>query len=589
MRVLIVDGHPKECGVGKAVFAEFEEAVRAAFDTAGEVEFRVVHVESLDPYLYVPPTRAGMGELPKSLTNSLADPAGLLAFDRLDFIFLDGPHNTPPWAPPAHKAFVLLHMAFETGKVVFGSAYAAHLLVYLAATGGVFRRVGWSDSIGGRLDQLNMMASTRTRFLNSETGDVYVRAPTRGGGGEGGGGSSGGWSMGDSSALSSSMGGGSSSVGGGSSVGGSSGERSRVVWDPYFNVGLRAHASSNRSSLQYTPRIPSSKGRFAVSVDPAVKNEVSRINVQFRTHWLFADTPSNEMMVPYKHSWDICLSPLAPVRVDVLAATDWTPTILEYGQIVCCKFDITKQSEAALTLIHTFVAHKHSLMRSHAHLEYISQSRFQKTRQEGSSLAGTKRTTKSRKKSGGLILPKLGGKRGKGGEDEGALAGGGNALELFLHSCNSPFERDPDMWMASPSTTLPYVARPSALVTARRTSLGVAAEYGGLSSGTVKVAAAVAAAAAAAASAVSASSAASASSPRKRRYRWKPIDPYGVEVKGPVRVVRVQPPTSNRPYSSWHKFRRRASRLNDGGEALSYRFPEASFPATQSTKVRRRR
>ncbi|KNC48083.1 uncharacterized protein AMSG_04313 [Thecamonas trahens ATCC 50062] len=561
MKVLIVNCHPDTSDVGQAVFHEFEEAVRNSLASTGDVvEVHVAGMDDLDDYLYISPANSSLAPMPKRLKESLMDKRALLLFDRLDMIFIDGPHVLAPWAPAARKAFVLLHMCFETGKCLFGSAFTAHMLTYMAATGGVYERVGWSGSVGGKLDQLNTLSSSRSRFLNNETGDVYRKV---------------------SSAPA-------------------------PVWEPVFNVGLRQHSSRNRSHIRYTPRIPSSR--------------TSRINVHFRAHWLFADMTSNEFTVPAKHSWDICLSPLAPVAVDVLAANDWTPTIIEYGHIVACKFDVTPKAEATVLLLHNYVRHKYSLMRKVSHLEFISQLSYQQTLQEGSSLATARsaalRSVRSRTQASRASVPSafspsatspgsasltaetehgalpelaafrppdLPTSKWKMMQEEAALNGGGGAMQIFVETCEAPLAREPGEWQAAPSTTLRYAVNPLWLVRMGATkdvgretpldSLVSEASCDSLTSSRFVPRPPTTA------------SPSRRSSLRGGRAKWEASKSRALHASGrpPVRVVRV--PTGRRkPYSSWAKFRARHAHA-DIGEAMSYRFPEADFVATQSTKV----
>lgn len=311
---------------------------------------------TLEPYIYVSPAFADeLGLYNRSAYSSLS---ALTLFDALDMIFIDGSATLVPWHPMLREVLILVKMAFDTGKAVFGTAVLAHMLAYLVSTGGHFVHVPDAGP-GGALDALPSVAAHQTRFLDCDTGDLYERQPV------------------------------------------APGEAAAAAWRPSGHVGLRQYQAESRTRRRgraHTSFVPgrtatASEGiggrsllANAVPHDPSVTFVRLAICARHRAHWLFAGVPGADFEAPLRRGWDLSLAPSVSAQVDVLANAPSTPAIVEYGHLLGVKCLVSARHPPTDLLLTNFVRTKAALMQRVSHLEFVSQSAYQRTLREGASL-----------------------------------------------------------------------------------------------------------------------------------------------------------------------------------------------------------
>ena len=139
MRALLVDGFGQS-QPERQRFRDLERTIRAGFDA--------VHVDFLD---LVVRRHTRLGDYIYEMDSPWIDRRSLTRFDRLDFVFVGGDANCLPWAKSMRQVFLLLKMCFQTGKCLFGTAFACQALGYMCATGGETIRVLNGGGKGGAL------------------------------------------------------------------------------------------------------------------------------------------------------------------------------------------------------------------------------------------------------------------------------------------------------------------------------------------------------------------------------------------------------------------------------------------------------
>jgi hypothetical protein len=132
---------------------------------------------------------------------------------------------------------------------------------------------------------------------------------------------------------------------------------------PYKNVGMRR---KQRKQAKGTKKGAAPFSRFIGDVNV-------KLEMKYRSHYLFGKLSKNIFPAPVELSWDMHLDTKpADNGLMVLAKTDQGNMILESGNIVAVRFGIDKRHPEALSLLDAFVGEMHANMVTDEHLDLCS-------------------------------------------------------------------------------------------------------------------------------------------------------------------------------------------------------------------------
>lgn len=331
MRVLIATAYSRSAEDQKRR-ARFERCVRGAFRAAGaqDVSFDVRDRLELGEYVHDP-------EKPED-----PDPETLRRFDRLDFIFVDGSHRLLPWLRAARNVMLLLKMCYHSGKVVFASNVGCQIIGFLVATDGrpveVVNGKGRGSALAelASIEPLGPAASAqqleRQVFLDDETGDAYQ------------------FSLG------------------------------AYAWIPKFNVGLHRSSTRHRIEKHHVARTVQHPPKAVYLQEMCVRSK------DHLGHWLFAKVQPNRFVVPCERYWRLHAQDKSVLSVLAEAEGGQGLLVIEYGHMVGVQFEVRPDYKETIAVLEAFVAHKMALMRSHDHLEFMSQRLYQRAMRDGNAL-----------------------------------------------------------------------------------------------------------------------------------------------------------------------------------------------------------
>ena len=137
---------------------------------------------------------------------------------------------------------------------------------------------------------------------------------------------------------------------------------------PYKNIGMR------RKQMKQAKGTPKGAAPFSRFIgDAQVKLEM-----KYRSHYLFGNLSKNTFPAPVELSWDIHLDTKPQDNgLMVLAKAEQGNMILECGNIVAVRFGITKRNPETIQLLDAFVGEMHANMVTDEHLDICSQLAYQ--------------------------------------------------------------------------------------------------------------------------------------------------------------------------------------------------------------------
>jgi len=357
MQALIVDG----CGPtpsGRAAFSRFKQQVEQAFSSFAALDVRPVHFHvrkstNLAEFVY-DDSPLPKGERPK-VGGKFRDPMAVTKFDRLDFIFVDMPVDTAPWAPQARQVLLLLKMVLDTSKCAFLGGAAARMLAFVQATGATNLRVlniGPGPATDGSLRSIATVPvrhgaggrpafSQRDVCIDTASGDVYEF------------------------------------------------DQENLCWRPSFGAGLRQR-SAGAAGCERTRgvgangnlrRAPAHKEVAGVLKHGRLGELVCRVRVEALQHWLFegmrASKPRLEFLVHTSHVWalDEEAGSSATTPYTSLADGDFGPLIGEVGNTIFANFEVAAAGDAypeVSRLLRRYVEVKFRLTLEYEHLDSSS-------------------------------------------------------------------------------------------------------------------------------------------------------------------------------------------------------------------------
>eukprot|EP00948_MAST-09A_sp_MAST-9A-sp1_P003545 g3545.t1 len=317
MRVLVVDAFPAKKDQKYATF--FYQSIKDSFaklDVDAHVIFR--KYDQLQDYIY-------------ELNTKYTEQEALKKFDALDIVFVTGDAKGLPYDPLYSQVYILSKMCFNTGKCFFGSAFGAHMLGFLCATGGQRMNIisgspssnQYNNTKTGAEDDQPVPIAPHDALLDEKTGDIFkFNASTK-------------------------------------------------QWEPFASSCLKERLPGVRPPGRiYTPIDPTHK-----LVPRTQKRRGDEVVVKIRTrfiqHWSTAKIPRRSFIVPSHNVRDLDEKTIltSPNRFEVIADSEYGPIIIECKHLFGTQFYITPKYEVTSTVLFNFIEEKYCLMRELEHLD----------------------------------------------------------------------------------------------------------------------------------------------------------------------------------------------------------------------------
>jgi hypothetical protein len=102
-----------------------------------------------------------------------------IAFDYIDFVFIEIESNVRPWSAFSKKMVTLIRMCLRANKILFASSAAMLVVVFLIATNFEFPITIINGINGGPIGDLSKVKKDLKKvkknefFLDNVTGDIY--------------------------------------------------------------------------------------------------------------------------------------------------------------------------------------------------------------------------------------------------------------------------------------------------------------------------------------------------------------------------------------------------------------------------------